>query len=98
MDERAQAIERLYRGRYGAFRNVAAAVVVPDQAHDAVQEGFARALAARRDLRHAPLEACVWRIVLRTSRLRGGAARTSLGPEPGLAGPRPDATPSWPTH
>lgn len=69
MDERAQAIERVYRERYGAFRNLAAAVTGNyDSAHDAVQEGFARALARRRQLRgQDAVQAWVLRIVLRAA-------------------------------
>ena len=68
MDARADAIERLYRERYGAFRNIVGTVVGRDQARDVVQEGFARALAHRRRLRRDDsLEAWVWRIVLRTA-------------------------------
>jgi RNA polymerase sigma-70 factor, ECF subfamily len=69
MDARAQAIERLYRERYAAFRNVVATEVGADRARDVVQEGFARALAQRRRLRRdEALEAWIWRIVLRTAR------------------------------
>jgi RNA polymerase sigma-70 factor (ECF subfamily) len=69
MDERARAIERLYRERYVSFRNGLATVTGSyDSAHDAVQETFARALAKRATLReHASLEAWVWRIALRTA-------------------------------
>jgi RNA polymerase sigma-70 factor (ECF subfamily) len=83
MDARAQAIERLYRERFGAFRNVAAAVVGPEHARDVVQEGFARALTHRRQLhRDASLEPWVWRIVLRAARESlARTARTSPEPE-----------------
>ena len=74
MDERTEAIERLYRERYVGFRNALATVTGDyDTARDAVQEGFARALTRRHQFRgDAPLAAWVWRIVLRAAlELRG---------------------------
>ena len=69
MDERARAIEDLYRRRYVAFLNVTAAVVHSHEvAHDVVQEAFASALAKRRQLRDdGALEPWVWRIALRAA-------------------------------
>jgi RNA polymerase sigma factor (sigma-70 family) len=69
MDERVQALETLYQRRYRAFRNTAATITGGyDSARDAVQEGFARALAARQQYRgDGSLEAWVWRIVLRVA-------------------------------
>ena len=69
MDERARAIEELYRERYVGFRNALATVTGSyDSARDAVQEGFARALAKRRQFRgDSPLAAWVWRIALRAA-------------------------------
>lgn len=69
MDERAQAIERLYRERYVAFRNAVATVTGSyESARDVVQETFARALTKRASLRKdESLEAWVWRIALRTA-------------------------------
>lgn len=69
MDERARAIERLYRERYVAFRNGLATVTGSyESARDIVQEAFARALGKRATLREdASLEAWVWRIALRTA-------------------------------
>ena len=68
MDERWRAIEDLYRRRYRAFRYGAAAVTGDlGLAHDAVQEGFSRALARRSSYRGGSLEAWVWRIVLRAA-------------------------------
>lgn len=69
MDETAAAIERLYRERYTRFRNGVATVTGGyDTAHDAVQEGFARALRARRQYSgRGSLEGWVWRIVVRTA-------------------------------
>ena len=69
MDGQARAIEALYRREYVGFRNAAATVTGDyESARDAVQEGFARALRARRQLRDPrALDAWVWRIVLRTA-------------------------------
>src|SRR3954447_3776224 len=69
MDERARAIEELYRERYVGFRNALATVTGShESARDAVQEGFARALANRRQFRgEGPLAAWVWRITLRAA-------------------------------
>jgi len=66
VDERARAIERIYQQRYAGFRRAVSSVVGDyDRAHDAVQEGFARALAKRDTYRGGSLEAWIWRIVLR---------------------------------
>lgn len=69
MDDTAAAIESLYRERYTRFRNGVAPVTGSyESAHDAVQEGFARALRARAQYsRRGSLEGWVWRIVLRTA-------------------------------
>ena len=69
MDETAAAIEDLYRERYARFRSGVAPVAGSyEAAHDAVQEGFARAL--RSSVQYSgrgSLEGWVWRIVLRTA-------------------------------
>jgi RNA polymerase sigma-70 factor (ECF subfamily) len=69
VEETAAAIERLYRERYTRFRNGVAPVAGSyEAAHDAVQEGFARALRAGRQYEgRGSLEGWVWRIVLRTA-------------------------------
>lgn len=69
MDERARAIEELYQERYVGFRNALATVTGShESARDAVQEGFARALASRRQFRgDGSLAAWVWRIALRAA-------------------------------
>ena len=69
MDETVLGIERLYRERYTRFRNGVAPVTGSyEAAHDAVQEGFARALRANRQYSgRGSLEGWVWRIVLRTA-------------------------------
>jgi RNA polymerase sigma-70 factor (ECF subfamily) len=88
VDERAQAIETLYRERYGRFRNAIATITGDyDSAHDVVQETFARALRSRRSYRgDGSLEAWVWRIALRTAReqlrkVRGASLNGSLPAE-----------------
>jgi RNA polymerase sigma-70 factor (ECF subfamily) len=69
VDETAVAIERLYRERYLRFRNGVAPVAGSyDAAHDAVQEGFGRALRASSQYSgRGSLEGWVWRIVLRAA-------------------------------
>ena len=69
MDETTAAIEDLYRQRYVRFRNGVAPVTGSyEAAHDAVQEGFARALGASTQFSsRGSLEGWVWRIVLRTA-------------------------------
>ena len=69
MEETAAAIEDLYRQRYMRFRNGIAPVAGSyEAAHDAVQEGFARALRASGQYSgRGSLEGWVWRIVLRTA-------------------------------
>jgi RNA polymerase sigma-70 factor (ECF subfamily) len=58
-------IERVYHARYGGFRRGVAAIVGEDAAHDAVQEGFARAIGRRGSFRGGSLEAWIWKAVLR---------------------------------
>ena len=66
MGATADDIERLYHARYTGFRHGAAAVLGDyDAAHDAVQEGFARAFVERDGFRGGSLDAWVWRIVFR---------------------------------
>ena len=69
VEETAAAIERLYRERYARFLNGVAPVAGSyEAAHDAVQEGFARALRASRQYSgRGSMEGWVWRIVLRTA-------------------------------
>jgi RNA polymerase sigma-70 factor, ECF subfamily len=65
----AAEIERVYAERYGSFCRLAATVTGSvEAAHDAVQEGFARALARRDEFRgEGSLEGWLWRIVLRVA-------------------------------
>jgi RNA polymerase sigma-70 factor (ECF subfamily) len=69
VDDTAAAIEDLYRERYARFRNGVAPVVSSyEAAHDAVQEGFARALRSSAQYSgRGSLEGWVWRIVLRAA-------------------------------
>jgi RNA polymerase sigma factor (sigma-70 family) len=80
MDEHAHAIEELYRARYVGFRNALATVTGSHEtARDAVQEGFARALASRRQFRgDGSLAAWVWRIALRAALETRGEGEVSL--------------------
>ena len=80
MDERAAAIEELYRQRSGRFRDGVAAITGDyESARDVVQETLARALRKRRTFRgEGSLEAWVWRIALRT-------AREHVGKRPGAS-------------
>jgi RNA polymerase sigma factor (sigma-70 family) len=62
----ADDIERVYAARYAPFRRAVAAILGSEErAHDAVQEGFARALDKRRQFKGGSLEAWIWRIVVR---------------------------------
>jgi len=60
-----EAIERVYRARYAGFVKAMVAITGDrEDAREAVQEGFARALAARRSYRgDGSMEAWVWRII-----------------------------------
>jgi RNA polymerase sigma-70 factor (ECF subfamily) len=81
MDERAQALERIYRDRYLGFRNALATITGDyETARDVVQEAFARALKSRSTVRNeGALEAWVWRIAIRTAlELRGEHAPSKL--------------------
>jgi RNA polymerase sigma factor (sigma-70 family) len=61
-------IERAYARRYGGFRRALVALHCDvELAHDAVQEGFARALRKRSQFRGGSLDAWLWRIVYRTA-------------------------------
>jgi RNA polymerase sigma-70 factor, ECF subfamily len=58
-----EELERLYRERYFGFRNALATVTGSyDSARDAVQEGFARALANKHQFKGGSLAAWVWKI------------------------------------
>ena len=95
VDEKARAIEELYRTRYSRFLNTLVTITGSwDRAHDAVQETFARAYAARHRWRgDSSLETWVWRIGLRTALgFRGEleSARLNGSFDPLLAEPHRD--------
>jgi RNA polymerase sigma-70 factor (ECF subfamily) len=67
VEERAAALERLYRARYSRFRDGIATVTGSyETAHDVVQDAFAHALTRRASFRgEGSLEGWVWRIAFR---------------------------------
>jgi RNA polymerase sigma-70 factor (ECF subfamily) len=97
MDDVGLAIERLYRRRYARFLDAMSAVAGSrDAAHDAVQEGFARALRGRASFRgEGTLEAWIWRITLRAAcDARAGFVLTDDSAAiPETAFPEPDRDP-----
>jgi RNA polymerase sigma-70 factor (ECF subfamily) len=77
-------LEVLYRERYRQFLRVATAIAGDEPAgHDAVQEGFARALKSVRSFRgDGTVEAWVWPIVLNAARAgRSARSPTPVAPE-----------------
>lgn len=94
MGLRPEAIEAVYRARYAGFLNALAAVTGNhDSARDALQEGFAIALAKRSQFRGASLEAWIWRISLNCALTgRRQARRLALNGVPSL----PDVHPASP--
>jgi RNA polymerase sigma factor (sigma-70 family) len=82
-----EELERLYRERYFGFRNALATVTGSyDTARDAVQEGFARALANRHQFKGGSLAAWVWKIAYHAA-LEGREAPEVVGDvEPQLMG------------
>jgi RNA polymerase sigma-70 factor (ECF subfamily) len=93
--ETVAAIERLYRERYVRFRNGVAPVVGSHEAaHDAVQDGFARALRASSQYAgRGSLEGWVWRIVLRAAleQRRSGEQVSLDAVDPAFVEPERDA-------
>jgi len=86
MDGTARELEALYETRYVSFRNALATVTGSrESARDAVQEAFARALAApARERGEAHLAAYVWKIAFRVAleqRRRTGAPPAALEPQ-----------------
>jgi DNA-directed RNA polymerase specialized sigma24 family protein len=61
----AEEIEHVYARRYEPFRRAIIVLSGDERSHDAVQEGFAKALAKRRQFKGGSLEAWIWRIVVR---------------------------------
>jgi RNA polymerase sigma-70 factor (ECF subfamily) len=95
-DELVAAIEQVYRDGYWKFLRVAVAMLGDrERGRDAVQEGFARILRSRRDLRRVEsLEGWIWRTVVNVCRveLRHKVVRLDDGYEPSQHGPAED----WP--
>jgi RNA polymerase sigma-70 factor, ECF subfamily len=90
------AIGDLYRRRYRQFLRVAIALTADgEQARDAVQEAFARAVRERLHFRgEGRLEAWVWQIVLNVCRDERRRARAdALAGEPAATNGHPD---DWP--
>jgi len=71
-DDRSEAIEHIYRARYGAFLRVAVGILRDEQlAEEAVHDGFVRALRHGGSLRgRSSLEPWLWRIVVNEARRR----------------------------
>jgi RNA polymerase sigma-70 factor, ECF subfamily len=90
---RLDEIEAIYRARLHEFRGVAAAIVRDrDLARDVVQDAFASAVRKRRSFRHnGPLDAWLWRIVVRAAI---GEARRPRRPERTICGSEPQSPPA----
>jgi RNA polymerase sigma-70 factor, ECF subfamily len=86
-------IEQLYRDRYVGFRNALAPIVGSrEQAHDIVQEAFARALRDVRKLRRREsLAPWVWKIPMNLALSeRGRRSMDELSPELSILEPERD--------
>jgi RNA polymerase sigma-70 factor, ECF subfamily len=86
-------IEQLYRDRYVGFRNALAPIVGSrEQAHDIVQEAFARALRDVRKLRRREsLAPWVWKIAMNLALSeRGRRSMDELSPELSILEPERD--------
>ena len=92
MDRRARELEQLYSDRYVSFRNALATVTGSrDSARDAVQEAFARALAAPPRLRaEASLAAWIWKTAFRLALEQREQLPVGERPEPQLLEPERD--------
>src|SRR6266480_1361629 len=92
MDARAQALEELYAERFVPFRNALATVTGSrESARDAVQEAFARALAAPPRLRaEASLAAWIWKTAFRLALEQREQLPVGERPEPQLLEPERD--------
>ena len=78
-DARLDAIEAVYRGRFSHFVRVATAITGDQHAAlEAVQQAFADVIRGRRRFRGGgPLEAWVWRAVVRSAQRRAGERRSA---------------------
>jgi RNA polymerase sigma factor (sigma-70 family) len=95
MNGEARELEALYETRYVSFRNALATVTGSrESARDAVQEAFARALAApARERAEAYLAAYVWKIAFRVAleqRRKNASAPNGLRVDPQLLEPERD--------
>jgi len=65
-----EELEAVYRNRYRQFLRVAVAIVGDEEAaHDAVQEGFARAIRSARSYRgEGTVEAWLWSVIVNAAR------------------------------
>ena len=87
MDELVAQIEDVYRRRYARFYDAVRTLAGADGARDAVQEGFARALAHRASFRgEGSLEAWIWRITLRAALELRTNAKRRMTPAPVVDG------------
>jgi RNA polymerase sigma factor (sigma-70 family) len=96
VDERARAIEAVYRERYARFRDVLVSLTGSRElGADAVQETFAQALRDRHAFRgEGSLEAWIWRIAVRTGG-RQRRASASGGSHDVSTNGTVVATPAW---
>jgi RNA polymerase sigma factor (sigma-70 family) len=78
-DARLDAIEAVYRERFSHFVRVATAITGDQHAAlEAVQQAFADLIRGRRRFRgDGPLEAWVWRAVVRSAKRRAGERRSA---------------------
>jgi RNA polymerase sigma-70 factor (ECF subfamily) len=93
----AQVIERVYREQFTRFwKGMVAITGNPDDAREAVQEGFARALAARATYRgEGSVEGWIWRIALNAAAdLRRGTREQPLEDAFSLELPHPESDPA----
>jgi RNA polymerase sigma-70 factor (ECF subfamily) len=77
-----EELEALYRSRYRQFLRVAIAIVGDEEAaHDAVQDGFARALRSARSYRgEGTVEAWLWSVIVNAARAGRPSADVDLVP------------------
>jgi RNA polymerase sigma factor (sigma-70 family) len=75
-----EQLEALYRSRYRQFLRVAVAIVGDEEAaHDAVQDGFARAIRSARSYRgEGTVEAWLWSVIVNAARAGRPSADVEL--------------------
>jgi RNA polymerase sigma factor (sigma-70 family) len=101
-DARLDLIETVYRSRYEDFVRTASAIVNSrETGRDAVHDAFVTAIRRRRTYRNdGPIEAWIWRIVVRSAlKLRPTRVERSLDEEPDAAArvesPAPERGEVW---